>query len=272
MYSAAARTPASDSNGSVPSSHRSGDSSGDGLSLSGWNSDRISGRPQSIADVRAEPLVGRAADARRRRGRRGRCGGAAWRGRRRRRRARRRRARRRRSPARSGTVPIALDAAVTATHLVRSLKHRLDGARRAAPASPRSRLGEAHASRPPARPRSPTGARWSRGPGACRRSRRPARSARTTVAAKRIVSAVNDGPKTTPSGSPPSSVAHAARVDSTSSSVSCACLNTPPWLACAAGAHPVRHRLDRAVDDLDCRRARRDAPSRRAARGSDRGS
>ena len=49
MYSAAARTPASDSKGSVPSSQRSGASSGDGLSLSGWNSSRISGRAQSIA-------------------------------------------------------------------------------------------------------------------------------------------------------------------------------------------------------------------------------
>ena len=44
MYSAAARTPASDSNGSVPSSQRSGASSGDGLSLSGRYSASISGR------------------------------------------------------------------------------------------------------------------------------------------------------------------------------------------------------------------------------------
>ena len=60
----------------------------------------------------------------------------------------------------------------------------------------------------------------------------PGASPRTTVAAKRIVSAVKLGPKVTPDGSPPRSVATAARVESTSSSVSCACLNCPPWLAC----------------------------------------
>ena len=59
-------TPASDSNGSVPSSQRSGDSSGDGRSLSGRSSlEQLRAAPHRIADVRAEPLVGRAARARR---------------------------------------------------------------------------------------------------------------------------------------------------------------------------------------------------------------
>jgi hypothetical protein len=48
----------------------------------------------------------------------------------------------------------------------------------------------------------------------------PGSSARTTVAAKRIVSAVKLGPNATPAGSPPSSAAHAARVDATTSSLS----------------------------------------------------
>ena len=64
---------------------------------------------------------------------------------------------------------------------------------------------------------------------------------------KRIVVAVNEGPKKTPRGSPPSSVAQADRVDSTSSSVSCAALKSPPWLAiepermkAPAKAKPIR--------------------------------
>src|SRR5215218_9048219 len=52
MYSAAAVTPASDSNGSVPSSNRSGASSGDGRSLSGSSSS------SSAGDAHSSPTCG----------------------------------------------------------------------------------------------------------------------------------------------------------------------------------------------------------------------
>ena len=114
----------------------------------------------------------------------------------------------------------------------------------------RARARRSARSRRRARRRSPTGARWSRGRAACRRSRRPAPARAPTVAAKRIVVAVKLGPKKIPSGSPPSSVAHAARVLWTSSSVSWRVLERAAVVGHAARAHPVGHRLDHAVDDL----------------------
>jgi hypothetical protein len=59
----------------------------------------------------------------------------------------------------------------------------------------------------------------------------PAMSSRPAAAEKRIVMSVMLGPKATPAGSPPSSVATLVRALATSSSVRTAAANRPPWLA-----------------------------------------
>ena len=126
-------------------------------------------------------------------------------------------------------MPIAFDAAVTATQRVRSLS---TASTADAGSSRVSGSGSAKRTVTPARSAAITHGRtfesWSRREHTISS---PSASPRTTVAAKRIVVAVKLGPKKIPFGSPPSRVAHAARVLSTSSSVSWACLNTPPWLA-----------------------------------------
>ena len=125
---------------------------------------------------------------------------------------------------------MAFEAAVTATHFVRSLSAAWTAL---AGSSSVDSSGSAKRTVTPARSAAITHGRtlesWSR---RVQTISSPGDSSRTTVAAKRIVSAVKLGPKQTPDGSPPSSVATAARVEFTSSSVSCACLNWPPWLAC----------------------------------------
>ena len=150
-------------------------------------------------------------------------------------------------------------------------QHGLDGASRAARACP-ARARRSARSRRRARPRSPTGARWSRGPDACRRSRRPgrARARRWPRSASSV--AVKLGPKKMPSGSPPSSVAQAARVLVDQLVGLVRVLERAAVVGHAARAHPVGHRLDHAVDAPGCRRRRQGAPSRRAGRGNGRGS
>ena len=230
MYSAAARTPASDSNGQRAELPAVRGLVGRRVELVRVELLEDLRARAEHGDVRAEPLVGAAADdvgaelgevePPVRRGVDGvdvhaRADAAP---------------RRRRSPRRSGTEPIALDAAVTATHLVRS-----DSAASTALAGSSSvdSSGSAKRTVTPARSAAITHGRtlesWS---SRVQTISSPGDSERTTVAAKRIVSAVKLGPKLTPDGSPPSSVATAARVDATSSSVSRACLNCPPWLAC----------------------------------------
>ena len=151
-------------------------------------------------------------------------------------------------PARSGTVPTALDAAVTATHLVRSRQHRLDRARRQLQ-RPLDRLGEAHRrARALGRdhPRAHVGvvvqpraddlvARRQRAHDGRREAHRQRREARAEDDAH---------------GSPPSSVAHrrAGGLDQLVGLVRL--LELPAVVGLGAGPHPVRHRLDGAVDDL----------------------
>src|SRR5215211_5881080 len=228
MYSAAAVTPASDSNGSVPSSQRSGASSGDGLSLSGISDDSTPGAPQRIPTcgpyhLYAEHASVSAPSAARSSGR---CGTAAT------------ASTEMRAPAActaatiaasSGTVPHALDAAVTATQRVRSDSTASTAAAGSASVSP---SGSAQRTVAPARSAAITHGRtlasWS---SRVTTTSSPGASVRPTAADSRIVIAVIEGPNATSSGRAPSSRPAAARASSTHSSVACAAANAPPWFA-----------------------------------------
>ena len=233
----------------------------------GASSSSSSGARAEDADVRAVPLVGGAGErvgAERREVERARCGAAAT------------ASIEMRAPTAcaaatiavsSGTVPTAFDAAVTATQRVRSREHGLDGRRgqleRArGPARPSAR------SRRRARPRSPTGrtfASWSRRVHddlVARPERAPDGGAKPHRHRGHLRA---EGDAARVGAEQPARPRRARR--STHSSVACAAANTPPWLALRAGAHPLVHRLDRAVDHLRPGRARRGAPSPRRAPG-----
>src|SRR4051812_10501439 len=132
-------------------------------------------------------------------------------------------------PGRSGTLPTAFEAAVTAIHLVRS---ESTCSTAAAGSSSVSRSGSAKRTAAPARSAAishgATLASWSR---RVQTTSSPGSSVRPTAAAKRIVSALMLSPKTIPCGSPPRKAATLARVCSTSSSVARAAAKAPPWLA-----------------------------------------
>ncbi len=126
-------------------------------------------------------------------------------------------------------MPTALDAAVTATYRVRSVS---TASTAAAGSSSVSGSGSAKRTVAPARAAASshgaTLASWS---SRVHTISSPGRSVRPAAAAKRIVRSVMLGPKTTPCGSAPSSVATLVRVAATSSSVRSAAANRPPWLA-----------------------------------------
>ena len=149
-------------------------------------------------------------------------------------------------------MPVALEAAVTATQRVRS--ERTASIAEAGSASV-SRSGSAQRTVAPARSAAITHGRtfasWSR---RVTTTSSPGPSVRPTAAESRIVIAVIDGPKATPAGSAPSSRATAARARSTHSSVACAAAKTPPWFALRPERMNVGHRLDRGVHHLRARR------------------
>ena len=126
-------------------------------------------------------------------------------------------------------MPTALEAAVTATYRVRSLR---TSATAAAGSSSVSGSGSAKRTvawaRAAASSHGATLASWSR---RVHTISSPGWSVRPAAAAKRIVRSVMLGPNTTPCGSPPSSVPTLVRADATSSSVRAAASNRPPWLA-----------------------------------------
>ena len=132
-------------------------------------------------------------------------------------------------PGMSGTVPTAFDAAVTAIQRVRS-----DSTASTAEAGSSSVSGSGSAKRTTAPARSAaishgrTLASWSR---RVHTISSPSASPRAAVAEKRIVSAVIDGPKATPSGAAPSRRPTLARVAATTSSLARACGKCPPSLA-----------------------------------------
>ena len=179
--------------------------------------------------MRPEPLVGRArqrvaaqrGDVDRR--------GAGWRARRRRRRAPRRPWAASTMPGRSGIVPTALEAAVTATQRVRGDS---TASTAAAGSSRVSRSGSAKRTSTPGAGGGDEPRRDVRVVVQARADDLVARLQRPAAAAeKRMVSAVIEGPKTTPSAPAPSSRATEARASSTSASVRSAARNAPPWLA-----------------------------------------
>src|SRR5829696_10318904 len=196
MYWAAAVTPASDSNGSVPSSQRSGASSGDGYSLSGISDDSAPGAPQRIPmcgpyHLYAEHASVSAPSAARSSRR---CGTAAT------------ASIEMRAPAAwaaatiassSGTVPVAFDAAVTATQRVRSDSTASTAETGSASVS---RSGFAQRTVAPARSAAITHGRtlasWS---SRVTTTSWPGASVRPTAADSRIVIAVIDGPNATSS-------------------------------------------------------------------------
>ena len=132
-------------------------------------------------------------------------------------------------PSSSGTVPVAFDAAVTATQRVRS---ESTASIADAGSASVSRSGSAQRTVAPARSAAITHGRtlasWSR---RVTTTSSPGPSVRPTAAESRIVIAVIDGPKATPASSAPRSRATEARARSTHASVACAAAKTPPWLA-----------------------------------------
>ena len=145
-------------------------------------------------------------------------------------------------PGRSGMVPTALEAAVTATQRVRG---ESTASTAAAGSSRVSRSGSAKRTSTPARAAAmshgATLASWSR---RVKTISSPGCSERHAAAAKRMVSAVIEGPKTTPSGPAPSSRATEARASSTSASVRSAAWKAPPWLA------PWPERIQAAISSM----------------------
>ena len=250
------RTPASDSKGSVPSSKRSGTSSEDGRELVRAPASpgtrgrrrgcRRAGRTTCTREqastsngARVEAAVRRGVDGVDVDARAGGAGGGgdagAGRGS-----SRPRWRRRSRRPSACGrsAPPRRRDAGSSSVSGTGSAKRTVAPARSAAITHGR------------------TLASWSRRVQTISSPGRLARPSR----AKRIVSAVMLGPKTTPRGSAPSSAPTSRARAATTASVACAAAKAPPWLALRPGAHEVRHRLDRARRPSACR----PGPSRRA--------
>ncbi len=132
-------------------------------------------------------------------------------------------------PRRSGIVPTALEAWVTATQRVRS-----ESTASTALAGSSSVSGSGSAKRTVAPLRSAwmthgrTLASWSR---RVQTTSSPGCSVRPTAPAKAMVSAVKLAPKTISPAGAPSSAPALARAEASSSSVAWAAANTPPWLA-----------------------------------------